>query len=115
MKRIDECGSMAVLVALLVVGILLVMGAYRIFSYLCENAALDARTFLLGAACLLLAVVGFLLAPPQLPAAPVPAGQRGIGLTIGSGTPDQGGTPPGQTRDKAGQKRTPRRRRAGGC
>ena len=49
-------------VALLVVGILLVMGAYRIFSYLCENAALDARTFLLGAACLLLAVVGFLLA-----------------------------------------------------
>ena len=32
MKRIDECGSMAVLVALLVVGILLVMGAYRIFS-----------------------------------------------------------------------------------
>ena len=34
MKRIDECDSMAVLVALLVVGILLVMGAYRIFSYL---------------------------------------------------------------------------------
>ena len=62
MKRIDECGSMAVLTALLVVGILLGMGAYRIFSYLCENAALDARTFLLGAACLLLAVVGFLLA-----------------------------------------------------
>ena len=62
MKRIDECDSMAVLVALLVVGILLVMGAYRIFSYLCENAALDARTFLLGAACLRLAVVGFLLA-----------------------------------------------------
>ena len=59
MKRIDECDSMAVLVALLVVGILLVMGAYRIFSYLCENAALDARTFLLGAACLLLAVGGF--------------------------------------------------------
>ena len=32
MKRIDECGSMAVLTALLVVGILLVMGAYRITS-----------------------------------------------------------------------------------
>ena len=48
MKRIDECDNMTVLVALLVVGILLVMGAYRIFSYLCENAALDARTFLLG-------------------------------------------------------------------
>ena len=55
MKRIDECTNMTVLVALLVVGILLVMGAYRIFSYLCENAALDARTFLLGVACLLLA------------------------------------------------------------
>jgi len=58
MKRIDECTDMTVLVALLVLGILLVMGAYRI----CEHAALDARTFLLGAACLLLAVVGFLLA-----------------------------------------------------
>ena len=55
MKRIDECMDMTVLVALLVVGILLVMGAYRIFSFLCEHAALDARTFLLGAACLLLA------------------------------------------------------------
>ena len=61
MKRIDECTDMTVLVALLVLGILLVMGAYRIFSFLCEHAALDART-LLGAACLLLAVVGFLLA-----------------------------------------------------
>lgn len=56
MKRIDECTDMTVLVALLVLGILLVMGAYRIFSFLCEHAALDARTFLL------LAVVGFLLA-----------------------------------------------------
>ena len=54
MKRIDECADMTVLVALLVLGILLVMGAYRIFSFLCEHAALDARTFLLGAACLLL-------------------------------------------------------------
>ena len=70
MKRIDECTDMTVLVALLVLGILLVMGAYRIFSFLCEHAALDARTFLLGAACLLLAVVGFprrsvSYAPPQ--------------------------------------------------
>ena len=62
MKRIGECTNLTELVALLVVGILLLMGAYRIFSYLCENAALDARTFLLGAACLLLAVVGLLLA-----------------------------------------------------
>ena len=35
MKRIDECTDMTVLVALLVLGILLVMGAYRIFSFLC--------------------------------------------------------------------------------
>ena len=62
MTRIDECTDMTVLVALLVLGVLLGMGAYRIFSFLCEHAALDARTFLLGASCLLLAVVGFLLA-----------------------------------------------------
>ena len=62
MKRIDECASMAVLVALLGVGVLRVMGACRSVCGRCENAALDARTFLLGAACLLLAVVGLLLA-----------------------------------------------------
>ena len=62
MKRIDECTDMTVLVALLVVGILLVMGAYRIFSYLCENARMNAVTFLLGGTCVLLAVGGFLLA-----------------------------------------------------
>lgn len=62
MKRIDECTDMAVLVALLVVGILLVMGAYRIFSYLCENAALDAPDLPAGGGLPLLAVVGFLLA-----------------------------------------------------
>lgn len=37
MKRIDECTDMTMLVALLVLGILLVMGAYRIFSFLCEH------------------------------------------------------------------------------
>lgn len=93
MKRIDECGSMAVLVALLVVGILLVMGAYRIFSYLCENAALDAPDLPAGGGLPAAGGGGLSVGPPQLPAAPVPAGQRGIGLTIGSGTPDQGGTP----------------------
>jgi len=62
MKKLRECENDTLLVALLLAGILMVMGAYRIFSYLCENAALDARTFLLGAACLLLAVVGLLLA-----------------------------------------------------
>ena len=34
--------------ALLLAGILMVMGAYRIFSYLCENARMDTVTFLLG-------------------------------------------------------------------
>ena len=48
--------------ALLLAGILMVMGAYRIFSYLCENARMDTVTFLLGGACVLLAVGGFLLA-----------------------------------------------------
>ena len=62
MKRIDECDSMAVLVALLVVGILLVMGAYRIFSYLCDRGAADTATYLLGAAALVLAILGLLLA-----------------------------------------------------
>ena len=38
MKRIDNCENSTVLVALLLAGILMVMGAYRIFSYLCENA-----------------------------------------------------------------------------
>ena len=62
MKRIDECGSMAVLTALLVVGILLVMGGYRIFSYLCDRGAVDTVTYLLGAAALVLAIFGLLLA-----------------------------------------------------
>ena len=62
MKRIDECTNMTVLVALLVVGILLVMGAYRIFSYLCDRGAVDTATYLLGAAALVLAILGLLLA-----------------------------------------------------
>ena len=58
MKKLRECENDTLLVALLLAGILMVMGAYRIFSYLCENAV----TFLLGGACALLAVGGFLLA-----------------------------------------------------
>ena len=49
------------LVALLLAGILLVMGGYRIFSYLCENGGMNVTTFLLGAAALVLAIGGFLL------------------------------------------------------
>lgn len=55
--------------ALLLAGILMVMGAYRIFSYLCENAQMDAVTFLLGGACALLAVGRFSAGTGQLPAA----------------------------------------------
>lgn len=62
MRFIRESKSMTFLLVLLVLGILLVMGAYRIFSWLCENAALDTQTFALGAACLLMGIVGFVLA-----------------------------------------------------
>lgn len=62
MKKLRECENDTLLVALLLAGILMVMGAYRIFSYLCENARMDTVTFLLGGACALLAVGGFLLA-----------------------------------------------------
>ena len=56
MKKLRECENDTLLVALLLAGILMVMGAYRIFSQM------DAVTFLLGGACALLAVGGFLLA-----------------------------------------------------
>ncbi len=41
MKKLRECENDTLLVALLLAGILMVMGAYRIFSYLCENARMD--------------------------------------------------------------------------
>ena len=62
MKKIDNCENSAVLVGLLLAGILLVMGGYRIFSYLCDRGTVDASTWLLGAAALVLAVLGLLLA-----------------------------------------------------
>ena len=64
MKKLRECENDTLLVALLLAGILMVMGAYRIFSYLCENARMDTVTFLPQPAqpCALLAVGGFLLA-----------------------------------------------------
>lgn len=37
MKKIDNCENSTVLVALLLAGILLVMGAYRLFSWLCSR------------------------------------------------------------------------------
>lgn len=61
MKKIDNCENSTVLV-LLLAGILLVMGGYRIFSYLCDRGAVDTATYLLGAAALVLAIFGLLLA-----------------------------------------------------
>lgn len=62
MKKIDNCENSTVLVGLLLAGILLVMGGYRIFSYLCDRRAVDTATYLLGAAALVLAILGLLLA-----------------------------------------------------
>ena len=62
MKKIDNCENSTVLVGLLLAGILLVMGGYRIFSYLCDMGAVDTATYLLGAAALVLAIFGLLLA-----------------------------------------------------
>lgn len=62
MKKIDNCENSTVLVGLLLAGILLVMGGYRIFSYLCDRGAVDIATYLLGAAALVLAILGLLLA-----------------------------------------------------
>ena len=57
MKKIDNCENSTVLVGLLLAGILLVMGGYRIFSYLCDRGAVDTATYLLGAAALVLAIL----------------------------------------------------------
>lgn len=62
MKRIDNCENSTVLVALLLAGILLVMGAYRLFSWLCSQGLTDTLTWVLGAAALVLAALGLLLA-----------------------------------------------------
>ena len=62
MKKIDNCENSTVLVALLLAGILLVMGAYRLFSWLCSRGLTDTLTWALGAAALVLAALGLLLA-----------------------------------------------------
>ena len=50
------------LVALLLAGILLVMGAYRLFSWLCSRGVTDTLTWALGALSLIAALPGLLLA-----------------------------------------------------
>lgn len=82
MKKLRECENDTLLVALLLAGILMVMGAYRIFSYLCENARMDAVTFLLGGACALLAVGRVPAGTGQLPAAEG-AAPGAVGLSFG--------------------------------
>jgi len=62
MKKIDNCENSTLLVGLLLAGILLVMGGYRIFSYLCDRGTVDTSAWLLGAAALVLAALGLLLA-----------------------------------------------------
>ena len=62
MKKIKECRNETTLVALLFAGIVMVLVAYRIFSFLCEVKAFAWWMILLGAVCAALAVVGFLMA-----------------------------------------------------
>lgn len=62
MKKIDNCENSTVLVALLLAGILLVMGAYRLFSWLCSRGVTDTLTWALGALSLIAALPGLLLA-----------------------------------------------------
>ena len=63
-KGIERGGGLlpALGAALLLAGILLVMGAYRLFSWLCSRGLTDTLTWVLGAAALVLAALGLLLA-----------------------------------------------------
>ena len=62
MKKISESRNETTLVAVLFAGIVMVLVAYRIFSFLCEVKAFAWWMILLGAVCAALAVVGFLMA-----------------------------------------------------
>lgn len=62
MKKISSCRNETVLVALLFIGIVMVLVAYRIFAYLCEVTAFAWWMILLGVLCAALAIVGFLMA-----------------------------------------------------
>mgnify|MGYP003294023359 CR=1 FL=1 len=62
MKKIKECRNETTLVALLFIGIVMVLIAYRIFSFLCEVKAFAWWMILLGAMCAALGIVGFMMA-----------------------------------------------------
>ena len=63
MKKIDNCENTNTLFLLLLVGIALCLGGYRIFSYLCEVPDfLQVRNFILAAVCAVMLIGGFLTA-----------------------------------------------------
>lgn len=62
MKKIQSCKNSNTLVLILFIGIIMVLAAYRIFSYLCEVPAFAWWMIPLGAVMLALAIVGFLMA-----------------------------------------------------
>ena len=63
MKKIDNCENTNTLFLLLLVGIALCFGGYRIFSYLCEVPEfLHLRNFILAAVCAVMFIGGFFLA-----------------------------------------------------
>ena len=63
MKKIDNCENTNTLFLLLLVGIALCFGGYRIFSYLCEVPDfLQVRNFFLAAVCAVMFIGGFLIA-----------------------------------------------------
>ena len=62
MKKIKTCKDTNTLVLLLFVGIVMVLAAYRIFSYLCEVTAFLWWMVPLGLVMLALAIVGFVMA-----------------------------------------------------
>lgn len=63
MKKVDNCENTNTLFLLLLVGIALCLGGYRIFSYLCEVPNfMQARNFILAAVCAVMLIGGFLIA-----------------------------------------------------
>ena len=63
MKKIDNCENTNTLFLLLLVGIALCLGGYRIFSYLCVVPDfLQVRNFVLAAVCAAMLIGGFLTA-----------------------------------------------------